>query len=710
MKPVALPALLFFLLLLLVPSVVSAQHEYDLWCFGSNAGLKFGAGGAVPISARINALEGTASIADPVTGALLFYSDGDTVFNRDGIPMPSGTGLKGNSQSSQSALIVPVPGNASRYYLFTSDEGEYDSLPHNGVHYSIVDMSLDGGRGDVAVKAVPLLANAAEKLTAVRHRDGCSYWVLMHGWNDDAFHAYLVNESGLSAEPVISHVGSVHQDPPNTGIGFSSIGYMKASPDGRYLALATFSTGIAELFRFDDATGRVSDPLRLPIEGLGYGVSFSPDNSKLYLSCRPAILFQFDLSNPDPAVIIASRATLAYDPDRFTPHEFGALQIGPDGRIYLARVGDRYLGIIERPNAVAGECGYRAEGFDLGAGRLVWLGLPNHIDSYFNSGTLRCGAPSADFIPADPDICAGDCLAFTDRSTNDPTSWQWTFTGANPSVSSERNPSGICFDRPGTYQATLTATNAIGSAQITRTIVVRPRGDLRASIAPELVAAPGDTIAVPITLDAGTIPPDAGSLRLTFRYGPGMMRLLSLEEKGTLLDGWTIDSVADDPLLGTITARLTPPPGKGIQGGGTLLVLRFATALGWATSSTLQFDLSSTQMRCMNAVAAPGMVRLEFCGGEDRFIELIDGSYTLGAHPNPFNPSVRIDFSLGLDGPATLDVFDIAGRRIARLADGYLNAGEHSITWDASAFPSGTYYCRITSGGWSSMRELVLRR
>src|SRR5690606_4183796 len=104
-----------------------------------------------------------------------------------------------------------------------------------GVHYSIVDMSLDGGRGDVEVKNIPLLATAAEKLTAVRHADRCSYWVLAHGWNDDTFHAYLVSDSGIATHPVVSHTGLVHQDPPNRAAGSGSIGYMKGSPDGRYL-------------------------------------------------------------------------------------------------------------------------------------------------------------------------------------------------------------------------------------------------------------------------------------------------------------------------------------------------------------------------------------------------------------------------------------------------------------------------------------------
>ena len=107
----------------------------------------------------------------------------------------------------------------------------------------------------------------------------------------------------------------------------------------------------------------------------------------------------------------------------------------------------------------------------------------------------------------------------------------------------------------------------------------------------------------------------------------------------------------------------------------------------------------------------PGLVRLEYCGLGTRFIELTGADYALGdGHPNPFNPVTIIPFSLGLEGDATLTIHDVAGRRVATLVDGYLSAGAHRVSWDASAFPSGTYYCRLVSGEQELLRELVLRR
>lgn len=70
--------------------------------------------------------------------------------------------------------------------------------------------------------------------------------------------------------------------------------------------------------------------------------------------------------------------------------------------------------------------------------------------------------PVADFSGSPTTVCAGGSVAFTDLSTNTPTSWSWTFTGGTPSSSSSQNPT-VTYNTPGTYAVSLTATNASGS-------------------------------------------------------------------------------------------------------------------------------------------------------------------------------------------------------------------------------------------------------
>ena len=77
-------------------------------------------------------------------------------------------------------------------------------------------------------------------------------------------------------------------------------------------------------------------------------------------------------------------------------------------------------------------------------------------------------------------------------------------------------------------------------------------------------------------------------------------------------------------------------------------------------------------------------------------------------HPNPFNPTTSISFNLPAAGQVSLKVFDISGKEVAGLVDNYLEAGRHSINFDASSLSSGVYYYKLASGNNVSMRKMLL--
>lgn len=79
-------------------------------------------------------------------------------------------------------------------------------------------------------------------------------------------------------------------------------------------------------------------------------------------------------------------------------------------------------------------------------------------------------------------------------------------------------------------------------------------------------------------------------------------------------------------------------------------------------------------------------------------------------YPNPFNPCTAISFSLPSSGMVTLSVFTMLGERIATPLKGARNAGNHTISWDASAFPSGVYFCRLEAEGFVQTRRMILLR
>jgi hypothetical protein len=391
---------ILFIVIILIPLFSIAQKQGNIWYFGNHAGLNFNNGNPIPLlnGATYNGYynsgphsEGTSVICDS-TGALLFYTNGKQIWNRIHQIMPNGDSLLGHWSSTQAALIVPQPGSSRYFYVFTTDAFVEDSLKY-GFRYSIVDICLDNGLGDIIKdkKNIKLLDNVAEKLTAVRHANNNDYWIIVHKYYSNAFYAYHLSSIGI-IDTVISHIGSRH---PNINAGidtWDAIGQMKASPDGNKLAIVNGNAGaytIAEYFNFDKNTAIVSNwndlQTNLALQYQYYGVSFSPDNSKLYISCslNGVGIYQFNLAagNGNIDSVKASRTKIT----NYINYDNYALQLGIDGKIYVAS-NNGYLSAINDPNNPGLSCNFQDSAVFL-SGRSSSLGLPNFIDSYDYSNT-----------------------------------------------------------------------------------------------------------------------------------------------------------------------------------------------------------------------------------------------------------------------------------------------------------------------------------
>ena len=81
-------------------------------------------------------------------------------------------------------------------------------------------------------------------------------------------------------------------------------------------------------------------------------------------------------------------------------------------------------------------------------------------------------------------------------------------------------------------------------------------------------------------------------------------------------------------------------------------------------------------------------------------------------YPNPFNPSTKIDFALKSAGFATLTVYNLLGQEVARLVNGIMPAGRHSVEFNpkAGGIPSGMYFYSLTSGPFSETRKMVIMK
>ncbi len=83
--------------------------------------------------------------------------------------------------------------------------------------------------------------------------------------------------------------------------------------------------------------------------------------------------------------------------------------------------------------------------------------------------------------------------------------------------------------------------------------------------------------------------------------------------------------------------------------------------------------------------------------------------YTLSQnYPNPFNPVTVINYQLSKTGNVKLSIYNALGQEVSLLVNKSQNAGNHSIEWDAKAFPSGVYFYRLESGSFVSNKKMML--
>ncbi len=367
-----------------------SPKQANNWYFGLNAALSFNTNPpSVLASSQLYQDEGSASISDP-NGKLLFYTDGRTVWNRNNQAMANGSGLLGHN-SATTVLIIPHPGNQALYYIFYS--GSADVPSSEGFWYSIVDMRLNYGMGDVvtASKNTMILdANhATEKIAATRHCNNKYVWLATHELGTSKLMAYLIDSTGFHANPVNSIAGPVYS---NTTSVIDYIGYLKFSPDGKRAADPYNNSKKIALYNFNNSSGVFSNPLVIDSAGSSrayYGIEFSPNGKMLYATNAYAgsVLAQYDISLSSSAAITASRIVLA---TQSSPLMYAEVQNGPDGKTYVSIASSSssthssYLGVINHPDVRGTGAGFTSSGLYLGSYHCNF-GLPTFLSNYFIS-------------------------------------------------------------------------------------------------------------------------------------------------------------------------------------------------------------------------------------------------------------------------------------------------------------------------------------
>lgn len=459
------------------------DQSNNIWYFGDGAGLDFNpdpdnpdAPTPRPIAERHpqNIPAGTTTISDQA-GQVLFFTDGTSVWDLNGDLMENGDSIGGDNSSSQSIIAVAVPQEQTLFYLFTTQQSANGS---NQVKFSLVDIKSDNpeGVGNVVTKDNFLFSPSTEQSAAFS--DGDTTWVLFHELGNNTFRAYPVSSEGIG-QPVMSSVGSNH--------GFNSgVGAMKFSPDGTQVAVTISEGGCnkLEIFDFDAETGEMTEYARIDLgcDGDVYGLEFSDSGEKVFVTYRnggPGIeeFAVKPVENDDPeaatcpacfdgastraqreSCIISTRHAI----NQTVGMDLGALQIGPDGNIYVAVVGSNQIGQISVGSGCDSNSTFNMDAVEPMPGTTN-LGLPSFVQ---NSGS---SIPEPSLLGPERlclDPVEGATATLEGGGEADIDSYFWTITRDDGTVildnyggpGDQFQTLDQVFDEPGTYTVELDVT------------------------------------------------------------------------------------------------------------------------------------------------------------------------------------------------------------------------------------------------------------
>jgi hypothetical protein len=423
------------------------------WVFGNGAGINFSFGanaflahGNTPGSNGLNTEEGCASISDR-NGNLLFSTNGKKVWDRQHNEVISDLQLSGHPSATQSAMIISDPGSRGGYLIFTVGADYFPTLAEDRYWINrLMATRIDVVNGVIQTTLHPIASvneyawkhtstytpAPTERLTAIQHPNCKDYWVLttirkrelyLQGTSESSLstshqhyeYGTFAGEGIVRIFKVTTNGVSFHADHPikigTQAVSISHHGYMKATTNGRRIAIANGLLENVILMDFDPYVGTLSNTRSVGLNRsliqsqvpeidsrydlIVYGAEFAPNTNYLYLSVNthnyqtiasygdpkyqlPTNIYGFivkiDLTNPAlPQSII--RAENDSNPNG--GYVFGALQRARNGLIYVARDRETSLGAII--NSSLSTASYQANALTLSSGSSCMLGLPNML-------------------------------------------------------------------------------------------------------------------------------------------------------------------------------------------------------------------------------------------------------------------------------------------------------------------------------------------
>lgn len=451
-------------------------REYDgvdqranIWYFGQRGGIDFNQQPPVPITGPLNTPEGCSVISDR-NGEVIFSTDGVRVYDKNDVeitttlvggvptPIPIPPGIGGEQGSTQSALIMPVQGDETIFYIFTTQEVHGSNTYE--LRYSLYDIKLNGGNGGLVEYNKLLFSRSTERIT------GNEQFLVAHEYGNNSFRAYPISVNGIG-NPIISSLGSDHMVTEE----LQGQGYMELNGNLLAVAFSTSNTNnFIEVFDFVDTTGIVSNFRRVDLltnspddPGQVYGIEIVGNKILATIRGTSASFLKevyMDFQN-NPVLVPAS----ANPPSR--PAELGAIQTGPDGTIYVAVNNSPALATIALNADTLQISNVTLNSFPLVGGTQSRLGLPNFIQEIFT------GTPDPSMTITG--LCGGSPTRFAGVGTDQIDVFLWSF-GDGFTADSANVEHTYPIPPPGTtqdYFVTLRISNRCGlDTLLTQTITI----------------------------------------------------------------------------------------------------------------------------------------------------------------------------------------------------------------------------------------------
>ena len=120
--------------------------------------------------------------------------------------------------------------------------------------------------------------------------------------------------------------------------------------------------------------------------------------------------------------------------------------------------------------------------------------------------------------------------------------------------------------------------------------------------------------------------------------------------------------------------------------------------------------LSTTEIKLHERIEIDNIIVANSLGDEiDATLNIIPDDFALlSAYPNPFNPSTTINFAVEIHCRLSLQIFDINGRLVNTLVDGFIDAGYHSVIWNANQHSSGVYFVKMNADSFTKTQKVML--